>query len=334
MENISRQRVEAVPVKDSLGREIDYMRISITDRCNLRCRYCMPEGIPWISMEQLLTYEEIVTVAEEASKLGIRKIKITGGEPLVRKGCPTLVGLLKKVPGIEKVTLTTNGILLPDYVEELKENGLDAVNVSLDSLNPKGFLEITGREGLDKVLKGIDVALAFQIPLKINVVLQKGQNEDEWKSLAELAKSNRLDVRFIEMMPIGYGREFEPVNNEELLCRFKKEYGAVLEDRQIHGNGPAIYYHIPGFEGSIGFISAIHGKFCRDCNRIRITSTGSIKGCLCFGEEISVRDAVRMGDREKVRELLALAIREKPAAHQFDNVEKVTEKRKMAFIGG
>ena len=269
-------------MKDSFGREIDYMRISITDRCNLRCRYCMPDGISWIPMEEILTYEEIKVVVEEAAKLGIKKIKVTGGEPLVRLGCPAFVGMLKEVPGIEQVTLTTNGVYLAEYAEELKRNGLDAVNVSLDTLDAERFEKITGRDGLDAVLEGIQAALDHQIPVKVNVVLQKEENETEWKALTELTRNRKLDVRFIEMMPIGYGKRFEPVYNEVLLKKLKEEYGELVPDTRKHGNGPAVYYQIPGFEGSVGFISAIHGKFCDQCNRIRMTSTGDIKACLCF----------------------------------------------------
>lgn len=321
-------------MKDSFGREIDYMRISITDRCNLRCRYCMPDGISWIPMEEILTYEEIKAVVEEAAKLGIKKIKVTGGEPLVRLGCPALVGMLKEVPGIEQVTLTTNGVYLAEYAEELKRNGLDAVNVSLDTLDAERFEKITGRDGLDAVLEGIQAALKLQIPVKVNSVLQKEENTNEWKALAELARHRKLDVRFIEMMPIGYGKRFEPVYNEVLLKKFKEEYGELEPDTRIHGNGPAVYYQIPGFEGSVGFISAIHGKFCDHCNRIRMTSTGDIKSCLCFEEQISVREALRAGDREEVRRLMEAAISSKPAAHQFEKKEMITEKREMASIGG
>lgn len=321
-------------MKDGFGREIDYMRISITDRCNLRCRYCMPEGISWIPMKEILTYEEIKIAAEEAAKLGIKKIKVTGGEPLVRTGCTTLVGMLKQVPGIEQVTLTTNGIFLADYVEELKANGLDAVNVSLDTLDEKRFEEITGREGLETVLDGIQRVLKQQIPVKINAVLHKGENEQEWQKLAELARYQKLDVRFIEMMPIGYGKQFEPVYNEELLKKFREIYGELKPDERVHGNGPAVYYHIHGFEGSVGFISAIHGKFCKKCNRIRMTSTGDVKSCLCFDESLSIKKALRDGDREEVNRLLKLVIRSKPVSHRFEQKELITEQREMASIGG
>lgn len=321
-------------MKDGFGREIDYMRISITDRCNLRCRYCMPEGISWVPMEEILTFEEIEAVVKEAATLGIKKIKVTGGEPLARIGCPTLVGMLKKVPGIEKVTLTTNGVFLSKYAEQLKEKGLDAVNISLDTLDEKRFEEITGRDELKAVLDGIETALELQIPVKINSVLQKGQNEKESQALAELAHHKKLDVRFIEMMPIGYGKKFEPVYNEELLKKMEEKYGELKPDTRVHGNGPAIYYSVPGFEGSIGFISAIHGKFCKSCNRIRMTSTGDIKACLCFDESLSIKEALRAGDMEEVNHLLVLAISNKPVSHQFEQKEMITEQREMALIGG
>lgn len=319
---------------DGHGRNINYMRISITDRCNLRCRYCMPDGISWIPMEEILTYEELELLVREAAELGIRRIKVTGGEPLVRKGCPSLVGMLKRVPGIEQVTLTTNGVYLAEYARELKENGLDAVNVSLDTLNPQHFREITGRDELHRVLEGLDAAFQYQIPLKVNAVLQKGKNEEEWPELASLAKERRLDVRFIEMMPIGYGKKYESIANEEILRQLEMQYGPLEKDDRIHGNGPAVYCRVPGYQGSIGFISAIHGKFCQYCNRIRVTSTGDIKSCLCFEDRISVRDALRAKDTQKVRELLETAIQNKPAAHRFEERDMITETQEMSSIGG
>lgn len=321
-------------MQDSQRRIIDYMRISITDRCNLRCRYCMPNGISWAPMEQILTYEEVEALVNVAAELGICKIKVTGGEPLVRKECPSLVRMLKSVPGIEQVTLTTNGVYLGKYAKELKDSGLDAVNVSLDTLNPRRFYDITGRDELKEVLGGIEAALRCQIPLKVNAVLQKGQNEEEWKNLASLAKDRKLDVRFIEMMPIGYGRKYESIPNTEIFHRLKAYYGPLERDYKIHGNGPAIYYRVPGYEGSIGFISAMYGKFCQYCNRIRVTSTGDIKSCLCFEDRISVREALRKNDLEEVRRLLRFAIRKKPISHKFETQELITEQHEMVSIGG
>ena len=323
-------------MKDQYGREIDYMRVSITDRCNLRCRYCMPEGIEWLPMEQILTLEEITEACRQAAALGIRKIKVTGGEPLVRKGCVDLIGMLHALPGIEQVTLTTNGVLLSDCADALCLQGIHAVNVSLDTLDPAKYKAITGFDALSKVLEGIQVMTAKGIPVKLNAVLQRGVNDMECIALAELAKAYPLDVRFIELMPIGHGREQEPVSNPEVLERLKRHYGSehVTPDPKIHGNGPARYVRIDGFKGSIGFISAIHGKFCQSCNRIRLTATGELKPCLCYSDTISIKNALRTGSPEDVKELIRRAIEQKPAAHCFEHIQTITETKEMSKIGG
>ena len=321
-------------MKDQYGRTIDYLRVSITDRCNLRCRYCMPNGIEWIPMEEILTLEEITEVCRQAASLGIRKIKVTGGEPLVRKGCTDLIGMLTSLPGIEQVTLTTNGILLKDYAEDLKRQGLHAVNVSLDTLHPDTYAEITGFAKLPHVLEGIRTVENLQIPAKINTVLQRDINDTEWKELALLAKDHPIDVRFIELIPVGHGKDLVPVPNPEIFKKLNAEFGLLTFDSRSHGNGPARYYHIEGFQGSIGFISAIHGKFCSQCNRIRLTSTGDLKPCLCYGDHISIKKALRTGSPEDVSQLLAQAIFQKPAAHCFETVSAITETNEMSRIGG
>lgn len=332
-------------MKDSYGRVIDYMRISITDRCNLRCRYCMPDGIKSIPMEKILTLEEIAEVCQIASELGITKFKVTGGEPLVRKGCIELIHMLKALPNTEQVTLTTNGILLAVYAKELKEAGIDGVNVSLDTLCAEKFAEITGYDRLKDVLEGIRTAHALGLKVKINTVLQKGVNEGEWEALLQIAKETPIDIRFIEMMPIGHGSRKASVSNQELLEKIRGKYGEMTEEAKKqqsggrgafsgHGNGPAVYYQIPGFQGSVGFISALHGKFCDSCNRIRMTAEGFIKPCLCYDTGISIKEAVRNHQPEKVRRLLAQAISEKPEAHCFEKKEEITEKREMSRIGG
>lgn len=320
---------------DKYGRTIDYMRVSIIDRCNLRCRYCMPTDIRWLPPKEILTLEEIAEICRQASLAGIRKIKITGGEPLVRKDCTELIHMLKAIPGIQQVTLTTNGVLLPKYAEQLHKEGLDAVNVSLDTLNRQKYIEITGFDALPDVLQGIEAMEAYQIPLKINAVLQQGVNDCDWQELAELARNRAIDVRFIEMMPIGYGKQFTSISNTELLQKFQEHYGQIEHEKKAHGNGPATYCHIPGFRGSIGFISAIHGKFCHNCNRIRLTSTGQLKPCLCYQDHISLKEAIRSGSTEEVYRLLLQAIEQKPKGHCFDkSPEQITEKHKMAQIGG
>ena len=321
-------------MKDQYGRNIDYLRLSITDRCNLRCRYCMPEGCHWLPMEEILTMEELVTVTAVAAELGIRRVKVTGGEPLVRKGCAELIHALKAIPGIEQVTLTTNAVLLAQHAAVLRDVGLDAVNISLDTLNPDTFRQITGSDALTQVLKGLDSALEQGLPVKVNAVLQKGVNEDHWPALLELARSRPLDVRFIEMMPIGRGREFQSSSNDVLRKQIEAVYGSLTPDDAVHGNGPAVYWRIAGFAGSVGFISAIHGKFCQSCNRVRLTSTGFLKGCLCYETGEDLRAPLRQGNLEEVRKRFRRMVFHKPRAHCFEEMEQVTERREMSKIGG
>ena len=324
---------------DRFGRSIDYMRVSITDRCNLRCRYCMPEGVELLPMRSILTYEEIREICAAAAELGIRKLKVTGGEPLVRLGCPDLIRTLKSVPGIEQVTLTTNGVLLGRYLPALVEAGLDAVNISLDTLDRERYAAITGRDELTSVLDSVDAALASPLRVKLNAVLQKGVNDDEWLSLAGLARDRALDVRFIEMMPIGLGKQIEGMANtllrEELLRRFPE----LEEDTSVHGNGPAAYVRIPGWKGGVGFISAIHGRFCGECNRLRLTSQGGLKPCLCYGDVTDLMPLLRgetAGEERAalLRSALENAIWNKPKQHCFEELESITEKGRMARIGG
>ncbi len=343
-------------MKDQYGRTIDYMRISITDRCNLRCRYCMPDGVELVSMGEILTYEEIERICRAAALEGVQKFKITGGEPLVRKGCVDLVKRLKAIPGIEQVTLTTNGVLLGEYADELAEAGLDGINISLDSMDAARYQWITGRDELSRVLQGVETALTVGLKVKINVVLQKEVNESEWEALAELAKYRPVDVRFIEMMPIGYGKGLCPVYNEDILQMLREKYPQIEPDGRVHGNGPAQYYKIPGFQGSIGFISAIHGKFCGNCNRIRLTSQGELKPCLCYGESYDLREALRSGCTEKkgsaegsallgdvqgyeenlkgIREIIREVVIRKPKQHCFEQLQNITEEKRMVQIGG
>lgn len=322
-------------MRDQFGRKIDYMRVSITDRCNLRCRYCMPEGIALVGMKELMSYEEIVRVCTIAAELGIRKIRITGGEPLVRLGCASLIRMLKEIPDMEQVTLTTNGILLESLLPDLLQAGLDGVNISLDTLKPERFQEITGKDEHSAVLAGMNAALSSGLCTKINSVLQKGINEDEWMDLVLLAKDRGLDVRFIEMMPIGAGRKTEGISNEWLVQQLNARFPEIREDEESHGNGPAKYLHIPGFAGSIGLISAIHGKFCDSCNRVRLTSLGRLKPCLCYGETADLLPLLRNGaSAEELREAMKNAIYNKPPAHCFENPGGITETARMSSIGG
>ena len=324
-------------MRDSYGRTIEYMRISITDRCNLRCRYCMPDGAKWIPMSEILTYEEITRICREAVQIGITRFKITGGEPLVRRGCEDLIRMICQIPGTEEVTMTTNGVLLGEKLEALLAAGLDAVNISLDTLIPEKYQEITGFDELERVRRSICRAVESGIRVKINTVLQKGVNDEEWKSLAELTKKQKLDVRFIELMPIGHGKKEEGISGEWVLENLKKTYGieGELQPAMGHfGNGPAVYYQLPGFQGKIGFISAIHGKFCNSCNRIRMTSTGKLKSCLCYEDTISILEAARYGSAEEIRKCLEMAVSGKPKMHHFEEQDYITEKKNMSQIGG
>jgi cyclic pyranopterin phosphate synthase len=348
-------------MRDLYGRNIDYMRISITDRCNLRCKYCMPDGIEWVSMAEILSMEEICRITRHAAGLGIRHIKITGGEPLVRRGCCDLIRMIKAIPGIEKVTITTNGMLLGQYLDELVDAGIDGINISLDTTDPVMFEKITGTDGLQKVMESIERASRLSIPVKVNAVSLRideifgnsqenvsvkhvdapGKSADppSWQSLVELARKYPVDVRFIEMMPIGHGKEFPAMDHGELLEEIRSIYPGIEPDDRVHGFGPAVYYRIPDFQGSIGFISAIHGKFCSDCNRVRLTSQGYLKTCLCYEDGADLRAILRSGLPEtKKNELLTEAIYEavfhKPAAHCFDRPDAVTEAHNMSAIGG
>ncbi len=281
-------------MKDQYERNIDYLRISVTDRCNLRCRYCMPEkGIERIRPEDILSFEEITQIAKAGAGIGIKKIKITGGEPLVRKGIAAAVESLKKIPGIEEVTMTTNGVCLKELAESLYQAGLDAVNISLDTLSPMKYFHITRRNLLDEVMLGIERAYQIGLKVKINSVAIKGFNDNEISRLAAIARKNRIDVRFIELMPIGLGKNYESISVKEIQAMLEEVYGPGKESKIRHGNGPAVYLDYEGFQGSIGFISAMTNEFCNSCNRIRLTSEGELKLCLNHNYSISLRTVLR-----------------------------------------
>lgn len=320
------------------------MRVSITDRCNLRCRYCMPYGVNLVTHGDILSFDEIGKVVSAGARLGIRHVKVTGGEPLVRKGCPFLIRSLKAVPGIEHVTLTTNGILLEEYLEELLDAGIDGINISLDTTDRELYRQITGLDGLEVVLGVLKRAACLPVPVKINAVSldwgEMGQAEN-WKTLVMLAQQYPVDVRFIEMMPIGYGRDFKTINHKKLLEKMMREFpGMQREEKKekVHGFGPAVYYQIPGFLGSVGLISAVHGKFCEGCNRVRLTAQGFLKTCLCFEDGVDLREILRGNQEGNLEELIEGAMKEaisrKPAAHCFEEPEKITETHPMAAIGG
>ena len=319
---------------DACGRQINYLRVSVTDKCNLRCRYCMPDGVELIPMQDLLTMEEITRIVSCGVKLGIDRVKLTGGEPLVRRGIVELMRLLVGVEGLSQVTMTTNGILLRRYLPDLIRYGLAAVNISLDSMDREVYRDITGFDALDEVLAAIDAAVSAGIRVKVNAVLLEDKNPMAWQDLILLAKDMPVDVRFIELMPIGEGAGMKGVSGDILYRQIRDVYPEIAKDSSVHGNGPAVYYRIPGFKGSIGFISAMHHKFCSSCNRVRLTATGQLKPCLCYADSTDLREILRTRGDAAVLEAMKAAIYGKPAAHCFEMKEKITEDQLMSSIGG
>ena len=323
---------------DRYQREIHYLRLSVTDLCNLRCRYCMPDGVEKLEREAVLTYEEFLRLAALFARCGIDTVRVTGGEPLVRKNVAQLVAGLKETPGIRRVTLTTNAVLLAEQLPALLDAGLDSVNISLDTLRPEVFRQITARDDFAAVQAGLQAALQSGLPVKLNCVPQAGVNEGELEALAALAQNNALQVRFIEMMPIGYGAAMPCISGPELRARFARRWPelAPLSPAQEHalGDGPAVYYTVPGWQGSIGFIAAVHGKFCASCNRVRLTSQGFLRPCLASETGCDLRALLRSGADDA--QLLA-AIREtiwaKPREHHF-NDSSMPATRGMYRIGG
>ena len=322
---------------DNYGRKIEYMRVSITDRCDLRCRYCMPEGCRKVSMSQILTYEETERMIRAAAALGISRIKITGGEPFVRLGCTGLIRSIKAADGIEEVTVTTNGQTLDRYIDELRDIRIDGINISLDTLDPDKYSYITGGGDLGKTLRSIGMSAESGIKTKVNCLMQKGFNEDEIFDLAGLAFRYGIDVRFIELMPVGAGYSCTGVSNDEILGRLSERWPDLEPDGSSHGNGPAVYYRRADVTGGIGFISAISGKFCRDCNRVRLTSQGELKPCLCYEAGTDLKPYLEGTDGE-LKEALRAAILEKPESHCFEEKhfegDRRTEHRLMSQIGG
>ena len=320
---------------DSTRRDIHYLRLSVTDLCNLRCRYCMPDGVEKLEREAVLTYEEFLRLAALFAQCGIDTVRVTGGEPLVRKNVAQLVAGLKAIPGIRKVTMTTNGILLAQQLPALLAAGLDSVNISLDTLRPEVFRQITARDEFAAVQAGLQAALEGGIPVKLNCVPQAGVNEGELEDLAALAENRPLQVRFIEMMPIGYGAAMPCISGPELRQRFARRWPELQPlTEAAFGDGPAVYYTVPGWQGSIGFIAAVHGKFCASCNRVRLTSQGFLRPCLASEAGCDLRALLRSGADDT--QLLA-AIREtiwaKPREHHFED-SSMPATRGMYRIGG
>lgn len=321
---------------DQYGRNIDYMRISVTDRCNLRCKYCMPDGIVQTPHCEILTYEEILRIVREAAKLGITKFKITGGEPLARKGCAQLVRSIKNTDGVAEVTMTTNGLLLRDNLSELLDAGLDAVNISLDTLDREKYNKLTGFRGdaISEIMDVLNECVSAKLKTKINAVLLP-ENKDEIVSLSSISEKLPVDVRFIELMPIGMGATMEGASPDEALATLKERWSDLHPVNEKRGNGPAHYYGSDKLIGRIGFIDAVSHIFCQSCNRVRLTSTGLLKPCLCYDTTTDLKTLLRGGATdEELGATLKEAIFSKPRSHCFDVRSNITEQNSMSQIGG
>lgn len=322
---------------DRYGRKIDYMRISVTDRCNLRCVYCVPEeGVSCLEREKLLSDEEIVRIAEAAAQVGVSHLKVTGGEPLLRKHLSGLAERLSRIPGIDTVTLTTNGILLPDQIKELVEAGISGINISIDTLDEERYRNLTRGGKLSEALAGLRAAVPYtdeNVTVKVNAVLYEKTWREDAKALSDLAKEKKVHVRFIEHMPLGAQDGERPVLEEEILSFLEAIYGKGTPYTGKIGEGPGRYYTFPGLTGKIGFISAMSHKFCESCNRIRLTSDGTLRMCLQSKEGIPLRELLRNGStKEELTELLQQSINKKPRAHQME--ERKIEAEGMCQIGG
>lgn len=333
-------------MKDAHGRTIDYLRISITDRCNLRCVYCMPEeGVTSLSHDDILRFDEIVAIVRAASSAGIRRIRLTGGEPLVRKGVVDLVREVASVPGIDDVSLTTNGVLLPRMAQDLKRAGLKRVNISLDTLDAGQFSEITRIGRLQDTLDGIDAALEAGLsPVKVNAVAVRRLGQDFYR-FASMSVDRPLHMRFIEYMPVGGGAddpgcgwdEGDVISCDEILAIVNERAAAEGASRLVPaegtrpaGGGPARYYQFPGALGTVGFISPRSRHFCSSCNRLRCTADGKIMPCLFSDERFDIKAAAASGDGEAVRAVLDAAMGRKPDDHH----DRVGTERGMSQIGG
>jgi cyclic pyranopterin phosphate synthase len=324
---------------DNYQRRINYLRLSITDRCNLRCRYCMPEeGVEMVGHGDLLTYEEIVRTIEVFACHGISKVRITGGEPLVRRGVVDLVKAIARIKGIKDLSLTTNGVLLKEYAGALVQAGLRRINISLDTLRPDRFADITRRDNFKEVWEGIEEALRQRLsPVKVNVVVIKGLNDDEIKDFARLSLTYPLHIRFIEFMPVGDGNEWhgeETIPSSQIMEEIRG-IGELIPMGPYENGGPAKRYYIKGGKGEIGFISPISSHFCAQCNRLRLTPDGKIRTCLFSDEEIDLKAALRkVGGEATLEEILYRALQAKPEGHRIGDMRFKKCQRGMHAIGG
>jgi cyclic pyranopterin phosphate synthase len=323
---------------DSYGRHLHYLRVSLTDACNLRCVYCMPEDIRFRPAAVLMQDDELLTLVRVAASLGVDKIRLTGGEPTVRHGVVNLVRAIKGLPGIERVVMTTNGVKLGELAEPLAQAGLSQVNISVDSLDAEKFRRITRRGDLDDVWRGIAAAEAAGLtPIKLNCVVTRGFNEDEVVELARLSLRNDWEVRFIELMPLGSVADFQQdqvVPSSETKARIEAALGPLERVPGHNGHDPAMPYRLPGARGQLGFISSVTEPFCAGCNRLRLTADGKLRLCLLRDDEVDLLTPLRAGaDFETLRQVMADGAYHKPWGHRLEQNDIATS-REMSQIGG
>lgn len=321
---------------DNFGRKINYLRLSITDRCNMRCVYCMPAyGVKKIDHEEILSYEQFLLIARAAVSLGIEKIRVTGGEPLVRHGIVTFLEQLAKTDGLKQLVLTTNGVKLAGMAQALKDAGVQRLNISLDSLQPALFERLTRRDFLPEVLEGIDAVEKIGLPYKINMVVMRGRNDHEICDFAALTQEHDCSVRFIEYMPVmkeeGWQRLVVP--SAEILQQLRDHYVLSLIDNGPLA-GPAREFTITGARGRLGVIDPLSGHFCGTCNRIRITAAGKVRTCLFSDQEFDLKPVLHLNDVEKLSRQLKALVDDKPACHGLNAPESAHSAFSMADIGG
>lgn len=326
-------------LKDNFGRIINNLRISVTDRCNFRCRYCMPEeGLSWLNRDELLTFEEITRLVNILAGLGVSKLRLTGGEPLLRKELPVLVAMLSRIPGIHDIALTTNGFFLAEQADDLVRAGLTRINVSMDSMDPQIFSTMVRRDYLHHVLEGLEIVERLSLrPIKVNVVLIRGINDHEIESFARLARTKPFVIRFIEFMPIGAddGWSIDKVIPSHEIIERINAMGNKLVPVEYHGSQPADRYRFSDGMGEIGFISSVSEPFCSSCNRIRITSDGKLRTCLFSLHETDLKKSIRNNvSDELIREQILVAVQSKEEGHLINRPGFERPQRTMSQIGG
>lgn len=325
---------------DRYGRQLTYLRLSITDRCNLRCQYCMPQiNFSWLPHDSILTYEEILKICRTLAAVGVKKVRLTGGEPLVRRDLISLAERLTEIEGFKEICITTNGVLLEEYADGLFKAGIRHINISLDSMNPERFAYITGFNLFEQVWRGIEKALEKGFsPIKINSVIMKGINDNEIMALAGLILKYPIQVRFIEFMPVGYDIFWNParfVSCDNIRNQVEDAFGKLHPLPKSHSAGPASEYMLDKAPGSVGFISALSHHFCESCNRLRLTAEGRLRLCLFSDEEVDVKKALQQGlNTEELALFFHQAVLKKPKGLWFFDKERLSCSRSMSSIGG